>query len=183
MKNFEKFKDGGVSTNKDSSSCGSQHTFSETENHTQTSPGLSPFSLNLNDKIIGGSSSERPSGVKKSKAKRKLDDQTQAVINTLEEGNKQLLEQLKETNAQRKQQLEIQNKNFALRQLKEEHKILTCDLSSILDPNARVYIQAQKEQILQKGSLQQQEQQIPPSTSFGEYFKDLGGSGSDLPDF
>ena len=61
------------------------------------SPGLSTFSLNLEDTddVIGGSISQRPIGVKKAKLKRKTDDQTSMLVNNIEEGNRQLLEQLK----------------------------------------------------------------------------------------
>ncbi|KAL0741016.1 hypothetical protein Bca4012_082529 [Brassica carinata] len=54
---------------------------------TQVSPGLSSFSQNLDndDEIISGSSSQRPSRVKKTKMKIKLDDQTSTVIKSLEE--------------------------------------------------------------------------------------------------
>ncbi|EFH42060.1 hypothetical protein ARALYDRAFT_918072 [Arabidopsis lyrata subsp. lyrata] len=72
IKNFEKFKDGATPTRKVSNLCGFGYTSSESENPTpdsvtQASPGLSSFSLNLDDEddIIGGSPSQRPSGVKK----------------------------------------------------------------------------------------------------------------------
>ncbi|KAL0878164.1 hypothetical protein Bca101_027870 [Brassica carinata] len=52
---------------------------------TQVSPGLSSFSQNLDndDEIISGSSSQHPSGVKKTKMKRKLDDQTSTIKKAL----------------------------------------------------------------------------------------------------
>lgn len=187
LKNFEKFN-GGVSKKKVSTTCGSDM---ETENPTmdsptQATPGLSSFSLNSNhdEDVIGESPSQRPRGMKKSKLKRKLDDQTSAVINSLEKGNKQLLEQLNQTNAQREHHFEIQKKNYALKELKEENKMLFLDLNSVQDPNIRAYIQAQQAQILQNRSLQQQAQQAPPpSTSFGQYFNNFNGSGGDLPDY
>ena len=103
------------------------------------------------------------------------------VINTLKEENKQLLEVLKKTSSDR---LEIQNRNYALKQFKEENKILFRDLSSIHDPNIRAYIQAEQARILQKRAEQQQHQQSPSaSNAFGQYFNDLGGSGTNLPDY
>ena len=116
IKNFEKFKDGVTSAKQVSPSPCFGYASSESENPTsdyasQASPGLSLFSLNLDDgdDIIGGSPSQRSTGVKKSKLKRKTDDQTSTVINTLEEGNRQLLEQLKKTTAHRQHHLEIQS--------------------------------------------------------------------------
>ena len=125
-----------------SNSCGFGDTNSASDSATQESLGLSSFSLNLDDKedIIGGSSFKRPIRVKKSKLKRKKADQTSLVINTLEEGNKQLLEQLKKTSAQREHHLEIQSRNYALKKQKEENKILFCDVNSIQDSKVRAYI-------------------------------------------
>ncbi|WZZ65114.1 hypothetical protein YC2023_076484 [Brassica napus] len=142
------------------------------------------FKTDHDEDVIGESPSQRPRGMKKSKLKRKLDDQTSAVINSLEKGNKQLLEKLNQTNAQREHHFEIQKKNYALKELKEENKMLFLDLNSVQDPNIRAYIQAQQAQILQNRSLQQQAQQAPPpSTSFGQYFNNFNGSGGDLPDY
>ena len=95
IKNFEKFKDGATSARQVSPSpcfgyASSKSENPNSDNHSQASPGLSSFSQNLDDgdDIIGGSPSQRPTGVKKSKSKRKIDDQTSTVINTLEEGNR-----------------------------------------------------------------------------------------------
>ncbi|EFH55039.1 hypothetical protein ARALYDRAFT_901044 [Arabidopsis lyrata subsp. lyrata] len=87
---------------------------------------------------------------------------------------------------QRQQQLEIQSKNYALKELKEENKILLCDLNT-MDPNVRGYFQAEQARILQKRSDQQKNQLAqPPSTSFGsfgQYFNDIGGPESNLPEY
>ncbi|XP_020871812.1 uncharacterized protein LOC110225883 [Arabidopsis lyrata subsp. lyrata] len=191
IKNFEKFKDGDTSSRKISNPLNFGYISSESENPTpdsatQASPGLSSFSLNLDgdDDNIGGSPSQHPMGVKKSKLKRKIDDQTSIIINTLEEGNKQLLEQLKKTSAQRQQHLEIQSKNYALKELKADNKMLLQDLNSIEDPEIRAYVQAEKARILQKRNEEKQNQQAPSgSTSFGQYFNYLSGSGNELPDY
>ena len=126
IKNFEKFQDQDTHARQVRNPCGIGYTSSESENPTpdsaaQASPGLSSFSLNLDDNedVTDGTSSQRPIGVKKSKLKRKCDDQTSIVINTLEEGNKRLLEQLEKTTAQREHHLEIQSRNYALKELKE----------------------------------------------------------------
>ncbi|KAF8116108.1 hypothetical protein N665_0022s0038 [Sinapis alba] len=172
IKNFEKFMDGSTSPN--------DHVINSP---TQVSPGLSSFTPNLDgdDKIISGSSSQRPSGVKKSKMKRKLDDQSSTIIKTLEEGNKQLLKQLKKTSAKRIHHMEIQKQNHTL---KEENKVLLCDLSSIQDPNVRAYIQAQQVQIISKRNAESQDQRaLSQTSSFGQYFTDLSGSGRGFPDY
>ena len=108
-----------------------------------------------------------------------------AVITSLKEDNRQLLEMLKKKTSDRQQALEIQNRNIALKEFKEENKILLQDLSSIADPNIRAYIQAQQARILQKRVEQQQPPPPPPSASnvFGQYFNDIEGTGTDLPEY
>ena len=102
----------------------------------------------------------------------------------MEEGNKQLLEQLKKTSTQREHHLEIQSRNYALIKQKEENKILFCDVNSIQDPKVRAYIQSEQTRILLERSEEQQAQQpLQTSTSFGKYFNDLSGSVNDLPDY
>ncbi|XP_028552077.1 uncharacterized protein LOC114579983 [Dendrobium catenatum] len=182
IKNFEKFQDGNSNAGKASRMSSFGYASSESENLTldsgkQQSPGLSVFSLNLDDEEynICGSQSERTIGVKKAKLKRKIDEEMSTFIKTLEDGNKQLIEQLKKTSAQRQQHLELQNKNYALKELKEENKILFQDLSSIQNPDVREFFQAEQARILEKRFEQQQHQQQPPSSSsFGQYLSDLG---------
>jgi len=107
IKIFEKFMDGATSPN--------DHVINYP---TQVSPGLSSFSPNLDDddEIMSRSSSQRPSGVKKSKMKRKLDDQSSTVIKTLEERNKQFMEQLKKTSTERIHHMETQKQNLAVKE-------------------------------------------------------------------
>ncbi|KAF8099315.1 hypothetical protein N665_0246s0017 [Sinapis alba] len=108
IKNFEKFMDGSTSPN----------------DHVINSPTQIL-------QIINGFSSQRPSRVKRSKMKSKLDDQS--IYH-----------------------MEIQKQNHTL---KEENKVLLCDLSSIQDLNVRAYIQAQQVQIISKRNAESQDQQ------------------------
>ena len=62
------------------------------ESPTSASPGLSSFSLNINDEHVDDCSTQRPIGVKKAKGKRKVEDQNSLVINTIKEDNRQLYE-------------------------------------------------------------------------------------------
>ncbi|XP_028548065.1 uncharacterized protein LOC114578769 [Dendrobium catenatum] len=164
---------------------------SESENLTpesgkQQSPGISTFSLNLDDEeySVRGSQSERPIGVKKAKLKRKIDDEMSTFIKTLEDGNKELIEQLKRTSAQRQHHMELQAKNYVLKEMKEENKILFQDVSSIQNPAVRAFVQAEQARILEKRFGQQQDQQQPPSSSsFGQFLTDLGGVDTTLPDY
>ena len=65
------------------------------------SPGLSSSPPTLNDDNVGGTSSERPIGVKKAKLKRKNDEEMSSIINSFEEGNRRLLEMFKKTTLDR----------------------------------------------------------------------------------
>ena len=75
LKDLEKFKDNGNAEkqNRRRKESGSYYS-SDDQNvasPTVASPGLSPFSINLDDEDSNGSSSQRPAGVKKSKLKKK----------------------------------------------------------------------------------------------------------------
>ena len=65
----------------------------------------------------------------------------------MQEENRKLSEMLMKSNAEK---MELKSRSLALKELKEENKILMMDLSTINDPNVRAYIEAQKAQILQK---------------------------------
>ena len=77
MKDFEKFKD-HVSTRRGKSYMKNVNYVSSNESDDPTpqspapdSPNLSSFSINLDDTILGGSSCDRPIGIKKAKLKKK----------------------------------------------------------------------------------------------------------------
>ncbi|XP_047330998.1 uncharacterized protein LOC124934504 [Impatiens glandulifera] len=139
------------------------------------SPGVSSFSLNLNDSVIG-SPSERPIGVKKAKLKRKSDDNTSLHINGMQETSEKMVEELRRIN----EQMQYHN---ALKEIKEENKILLKDLSKIRDPQLRTFIEAEQARIMEKRA-QNQDQPDPFATgTFSEYFNNLGGSDANLSDY
>ena len=72
---------------------------------------------------------------------------------------------------------------MAMKEFKEENRILTTDLSAISDPQIRAYIQSEQARIMQKRG---QFQLPPPSilNPFGNnYFNNLGGDGADFPEY
>ncbi|KAJ0240256.1 No apical meristem-associated [Hirschfeldia incana] len=97
---------------------------------------------------------QKPIGVEESKLKGENADQPSLLINTIEEGNKQLLEQLKKINEQTQQFLDIQSKSYALKEIGEENKILLLDLSSIQNPHVRSFMEGEQTRILQKRNYQ-----------------------------
>ncbi|CAH8380850.1 unnamed protein product [Eruca vesicaria subsp. sativa] len=86
-------------------------------------------------------------------------DQTSSIEkenkdSTIKEGNKQLLEQLRMTNAQIQQFLDIQSKTYAMKEIGEENRILLLDLDSIQNPHIRSYMEGEQTRILQKRNYQ-----------------------------
>ena len=65
--------------------------------------------------------------------------------------------------------------------MEEENKILLTNLNSIDDSKTRQFIQSEQERIVQKRTKQQQGETTP--NLYGQYFGDLGGSGSNLPEY
>ena len=91
IKDFEMFED-HISTRREKSCMKNVNYVSSNESDNRTpqspvpdSPNFSLFSINLDDTILGGSSCDCPIGIKKVKLKKKNDDQTAMVINTLKE--------------------------------------------------------------------------------------------------
>ena len=64
----------------------SQEDSSTLESPTSAFPKLSSFSLNIISDDGGGSSSQRPIGVKKAKLKRSVAEENSTIANTLKEG-------------------------------------------------------------------------------------------------
>ncbi|XP_020871194.1 uncharacterized protein LOC9302798 [Arabidopsis lyrata subsp. lyrata] len=157
---------------------------------TSQSPGMSSFSINLSSEDGGSNSSQRPIGSKKAKLKRKIAEGNNSSVDTLVSSNKQILDFLKESAATREKSYELaelrmqnQAKKLALKEMHEENKILLKDLDTIADSNTREYIRSEQARIIQKRN-QEQPQQSPISPNFyGPYFGDLGGSGSNLPEY
>lgn len=192
VKEYEKFKD-NTSRVRASPSQIDEFNSSQSDNPTpesnqSASPGISSFTLNLDDDEFGSTSSQRPIGVKKAKLKRKTDEQISNIATAIKDGNMELMDMLKKTTSNRQRQMEIQMahaqneaKKLALKEAKEDNKILLTNLNSIVDPAVREYIRAEQTRILQKRAREQG----PSSTSndIGEYVNNIGGSGADLPDY
>ncbi|XP_050233453.1 uncharacterized protein LOC126681940 [Mercurialis annua] len=153
IKDFEKFKDNNNSTRQ------------------------SPFSDNLEDHNIGGSS--RPIGVKKAKLKRKMAEQFSTIV-SIKEQNDKVIELLEKSGSDRQEQMKMQNEQFLFRKEKEENKILFIDLNTISNPRIRAITQAEQEKIIQK---REQQQMSPQQDNFSQYFHDIGGSRGNLPDY
>ncbi|KAL6493277.1 hypothetical protein OROGR_033036 [Orobanche gracilis] len=187
---FEKFRGAA----KDSKKKARTHNSSASKNQTpdsHDSEGMPSFSMNLGDdddgsfnnddnNEIGGSSSSRPIGVKKAKNRAHKDETTKSLLEKMRFENQQYMEQMKTSNEQLNQQMERKN---ALKETKEENKILFRDSSLIQDPRHRAFIQAEQARILQKRAQQSRQPGPFATASYFPYFNNLGGSGSDIPEY
>ncbi|KAL5557507.1 hypothetical protein UlMin_039743 [Ulmus minor] len=169
------------------------------ESPTSATPGLSDFSLNINNEEIGGSSAERPIGVKKAKLKRKNDEQLATVLDTIKGENQQLVEILKKGNLDRQQNFDqnyqLQMQKIAASVFKEENKILYMDLNSIANLNVREFTRNEKLRIMQKraqeqglgagsqGQGSQGQGSQNNSHDFGQYYNIMRGSGNNFPEY
>ncbi|ESR54649.1 hypothetical protein CICLE_v10023655mg, partial [Citrus x clementina] len=150
------------------------------ESPTSASPGLSSFSLNINDEHVDDCSTQRPIGVKKAKGKRKVEDQNSLVIDTIKKDNRRLYDILKKCSEDRQQNYQIQmiraqnekKKKLEMVTYGEENKILLKDLNSSSDPSLRQYFQNEQIKILQRRSQQGQASQNT-SNNIDQYFDDI----------
>ena len=92
------------------------------ESPQSVSLGLSSFSLNINDEDIGGSSAQRPIGVKKAKLKMKNNEEVSTIIETIKEENRRFAEIFKQGSSDRAQNYKIQKKKLALAEYREDKK-------------------------------------------------------------
>ncbi|KAI3463693.1 hypothetical protein Pfo_020356 [Paulownia fortunei] len=118
--------------------CNYQKWFKFNHSPKSPSPRLSSFSLNLSDDNVGGILLQRPIGVKKSKLKRKKDEQISVVANAIEDETQQFMYLLKHRFTDREQNYHFQKK-LALAEMREENKVLLKDLNSITDLKVREY--------------------------------------------
>ncbi|KAL2552433.1 hypothetical protein Fot_06052 [Forsythia ovata] len=151
----------------------------------------------INEKNVGGTSTGRPIGVKKVKAKKKTEEENTIVIEEIREQNRQLSERLTKGNDDKQQNYHIQmlraqtkakkvdvaEKKVAVAEIREENRVLLTNLNDVADPNLREFIRSEQTRIMQKRSEELAKQSQSTSSLFGQYFDDFGGSGNDLPDY
>ena len=102
---------------------------------------------------------------KKTKLKKKFDESLCTVVKTIKEQNEKLVEALNKGDSKLDQNYELQmrrvqneERKLALKELKEENKILYMNLDDITDPNLRELTWSEQNMIIQKRSQQQPHQ-------------------------
>ena len=78
----------------------------------------------------------------------------------------------------------MKKKKLALKELKEENKILYINLDVITDPNLREFTRSEQIRIIQKRAQQQHHQgSTYASSDLSQFFNNIGGSGFNLPNY
>ncbi|XP_042063893.1 uncharacterized protein LOC121807693 [Salvia splendens] len=181
IKNFEKFQDCAQSSRQPSCEIKSSDSESQTHNW-QALLALSSFNMCFDydgEQVPGDSSSSKPKRVKKAKLKTKILEDTTSLIMALEKQNELLKDGMENANSQMALFLENQKGSIKLKQMKEENKILSMNLSSINYPQSRAFFQAEKKCILREKAQQEDQPNDDALRTYSFDFNDIGGSGSD----
>ncbi|KAG5610878.1 hypothetical protein H5410_022159, partial [Solanum commersonii] len=96
---------------------------------------LHPSGDSEKDIVSNSTSSQRSSGVKKAKMKRKVDEGFSSTSKSVELQNDQLAEMLANSNSEKKLDTELKDRALKLKEYKEENKIILMNLNGIVDPN------------------------------------------------
>ncbi|KAH6782406.1 hypothetical protein C2S51_007699 [Perilla frutescens var. frutescens] len=161
----------------------------ETTRHEESTLGssnpsqssFSTFSTDDDNMINEDFLSQRPYGVKKSKLKKKQNEDAASFEKMLKEESEKLRELIAKSQAQRAEDALFKKEKHELKKTMREDNILMLKLDMIAEPDRHEYFRSQQQQILQK---RKEAEQANSSnfTMFGN-FSDLGGSGSGLSDY
>ena len=177
LKDMQKFSDNDSATSTPRRPRGhnvsSQEDSPTPESPTMASPGISSFSLNISSDDAGGSSSQRPIGVKKAKLKKRAAEDNASIVATFTEGQDKLVEVFEKNNLERQRTNDILERKL-------ETKIVMMDLDSIKDPKKREFVDQQQRKIMEKHARQQNYGSGSSSAPFGDFFNNIGGSGNGL---
>ena len=183
LKDMQKFSDNDNATStlrrRRGYNVSSQEDSPTPESPTTASPGLSSFSLNISSDDAGGSSSQRPIGVKKAKLKKRVAEENSTIVATFTEGQDKLVEVFEKNHHERKRTNDIMERKLELR----ETKMMTMNLDSITDPVKREFVNQQQLKIMAKHARQQGHGSGSSSQDFGDFFNNIGGSGNGLGEY
>ena len=129
--------------------------------------------------------------MKKAKLKKKLDESLCTIVKTIKEQNEKLVEALNKGDSKLDQNYELQmrrvqneERKLALKELKEENKILYMNLDDITDPKLREFTQSEHNMILQKRCQQQPHQRSTyASSDLSQYFNNIERFESNLLEY
>nr|XP_016476228.1 PREDICTED: uncharacterized protein LOC107797819 [Nicotiana tabacum] len=183
MKDFEKISDGDFGRKKprkqDNFNISSEPKNPTPDSPYLSSPNSSSFLLNLNEDVAGDSTaSQRPSGVKKAKIKRKIDED---YMKTNQSENNWMVEAMNNATQAKKEVLNVRKEKVRVKEMKEENKILMMDVDSIVDPTHREFMRQEQQRIMYKRSQKYPQSQPQQSSApFSQYYNDFGVSRNDI---
>ncbi|KAL8548223.1 hypothetical protein ACS0TY_007518 [Phlomoides rotata] len=149
------------------------------------------FTVNLSDEnnFGGSSSSQRPEGVKKSKLKRKQDEEMSNFLQTIKGENEKFRELFENSAAKSDRGLNVLQKKVEagqeknrIRQQVRDHNIMLINPDSIEDPERRASMRFEQQLIMQKRRQAHMTNTSNVFDMFGQ-FPNLGGSGSGLSEY
>ncbi|XP_020249883.1 uncharacterized protein LOC109827300 [Asparagus officinalis] len=195
LKDIEKFADvnAGIQVGRmqHGNFASSQSEYSPTsDSPTQASPGLASFDFNMNDNDFGGTSTERPIGVRKAKFKKRNDEESSKFMEYMKEENQKMLAIMEKNNADRQLNYEIQMlraqtaaKKVDVEELREENLILLKDLTQVTDPKLHEFLVQEQSRIMHKRTKQCEGSQNTGSGIFAQYFEHLRPSDDNFPEY
>ena len=129
--------------------------------------------------------------MKKNKIKKKSDEFLCTIVKTTKEQNEKLVKTLNKDDSKLDQNYKFQmiivqneQRKLALKELKEENKILYMNLNVITNLNLHEFTRSKQNKIMQKRSQQQPHQvSIYASSDLSQYFNNIGQSEYNLPEY
>ena len=103
----------------------------------------------------------------------------------MRESNEQLEQRLEAAGQHRQRVESLLQRVVDQKDNKEEHKILSMNVDALEDPYAREYFRGLRNKIQETHRQEEQQRQGTcfASNDFDQYFQNIGGSGSGLPDY
>ncbi|XP_019253819.1 PREDICTED: uncharacterized protein LOC109232505 [Nicotiana attenuata] len=182
MKDFEKFNNGNVERKK-TRKQNYAYISSDSEARVPDSPCVSSpnlsFSVNLNEDVAGDSTpSQRPSGVKKAKMKRKINDGFMKIV---ESQNNRIVEAMNSATERQKETNDIEREKIRLKELKYDCKIMSMDVV-LFWIQFVVNICGKNNNIIMYKRSQQPQQSQPQQSSvpFTQYYNNFGVPENDM---
>ncbi|XP_020249111.1 uncharacterized protein LOC109826493 [Asparagus officinalis] len=143
----------------------------------------------MNDNYFGGTSTERPIGVRKAKLKKRNDEESSKFMEYMKEENQKIVAMMgKKSNVDRQLNYEIQilraqttTKKMDVDELREENLILPKDLTQLTDPKLHKFLVQEQSRIVHKKTKQGERSHNIGSGTFAQYFEHLRPSDDNFP--
>lgn len=144
------------------------------------SPGLSGFSLNLNEDGPSSGGSQRPMGIKKAKRKIKANEENSKALSTMANCSERMLIMMQNAEISRQELINIEKERNSISARREENKVLRMN-PMCFDESLRPYLIEEQRKIFQKRAAR--DEADGSSGEFGRFFNGTSPSDSDFPPY